>query len=96
MQATAETIQDLKPKNDMPTSDINNLCRTDLFFDIYYRTFTIAISPRGNDFKGIISKVPGGNSYCEGSIIDIQKRIHTALRHTMSLQMAQTRPLNLV
>ena len=39
---------------------------------------------------------PGGNSYCEGSIIDIQKRIRMALRHTMSLQMAQTRPLNLV
>ena len=61
------------------------------FLDIYYRTFTIAISPRGNDFKDIISKVPGGNSYCEGSIIDIQKRTRPALRHTISLQMAQTR-----
>ena len=96
MQATANTIQDFWPKNDMPTPDINSLCCTDAFLDIYYRTFTIAISPRGNDFKGIISKVPGGNSYCEGSIIDIQKQIRKALKDTMSLQMAQTRPLNLV
>ena len=92
MQATAKTIQDFWPKNNMPTPDINKKCPADLFLDIYYRTFTIAISPRGNDFKGIISKVPGGNSYCEASIIDIQTRMRTSLRHPMSLQMPQTRP----
>ena len=96
MPATAKTIQDFWPKNDMPSPNINNLCWSNAFFDIYNLTFIIAISPRGNDFKGIISKVPGGNSYCEGSIIDIQKRMRTSLRYTMSLQMAQTIPLNLV
>ena len=92
MQATANTIQYFWPKNDMPTSDINKKGSTHRRLDIYYRIFTIAISPRGNDFKGIISKVPGGNSYCEASIIDIQTRMRTSLRHPMSLQMAQTRP----
>ena len=58
----------------MHTSDINKKGSTHRRLDIYYRIFTIAISPRGNDFKGIISKVPGGNSYCEGSIIDIKNR----------------------
>ena len=96
MQATAITIKDFWPKNEMPTPNINNLCWSNAFFDIYNLTFIIAISPRGNDFKGIISKVPGGNSYCEACMIDIQKSIRVALRHTMSLQMAQTRPLNLV
>ena len=62
------------------------------FLDIYDTTFTIAITPRGNDFKGIISKVPGGNSYCEGSIIDIQKRIRVTLKGTMSLRMQKNRP----
>ena len=72
MPATAITIQDFWPKNDMPTPDINKKCPKDLFLDIYYRTFTIAISPRGNDFKGVISKVPGGNSYFEASMIDMK------------------------
>ena len=96
MPATAVTIQDFWPKNDMPTLDIYKKCHTYAFLDIYYRTFTIAISPGGNDFKGIISKVPGGNSYCEASMIDIKNRCDRTKIYAVSFQMAQTRPFYLV
>ena len=72
MQATAVTIQDFWPKNDMPSPHINKKGRSRGIFDIYHRSFIIAISPRGNGFKGVISKVPGGNSYFEASMIDIK------------------------
>ena len=88
MPATAKTMKDFWPKNNMHNPNINNLCWSNAFFDIYNLTFIIAISPRVNNFKGIISKVPGGNSYCEGSIIDIKKRLGVDIWHTMSFQMA--------
>ena len=49
---------------------------------------------QGYNFKFQISKVPRGNSYSEGSIIDIKKRPLITKGHTISLQMAQTRPFS--
>ena len=66
------------------------------FLDMFDKGITIATPPRGNDFKGIISKVPGGNSYCEASMIDIKNQSGITKWYTMSFQLAQTRPFNLV
>ena len=49
---------------------------------------------QGNDFKGVISKVPRGNSFCEACIIDIKKRPRGHLKDPIRLRMAQTRPFS--
>ena len=65
------------------------------FFDKSNSGAVFADDLQGYNFKFQISKVPRGNSYSEGSIIDIKKRPRHALKHTISLQMAKTRPFSL-
>ena len=57
----------------MHTPNINKKGRRRGIFDIYHRSFIIAISPRGNGFERCNFKGPWGNSYFEASMIDIEK-----------------------
>ena len=65
---------------------------TDPFFHQSNSGAVFADDLQGYNFKFQISKVPRGNSYYVGSIIDIKKRSRHALKDPIRLQMPQTRP----
>ena len=78
----------------MATYDIIVQFVSEGFFHQSNSGAVIADDPQGYNFKFQISKVPRGNSYYVGSIIDIKKRLRYALRVPIRLRMAQTRPFS--
>ena len=78
----------------MATYDIIVQFVSEGFFHQSNSGAVIADDPQGYNFKFQISKVPRGNSYYVGSIIDIKKQLPEKIKDTIRLQMAQTRPFS--
>ena len=63
----------------MPTPHINKKGHPSQIFYIYHRSFKIAISPRDLWNYTFETITPGGDSYCEASMIDIKNSSWVAL-----------------